>query len=235
MAVSENGKVARKLTVLVVDDHPVVVAGLAMIINSQRDLTCCAKADCIASARRKFNDCAPDLVTVDLRLPDGDGVDLIKHFIATKPCIPILVISSQDEVLYAERALKAGARGYLMKERAAEEIVMAIRTILSGELYFSAKVAAVALNQLAGRKAVGNHKALNALTDRELHVLQLLGAGLGTRMIAAKLGLSIKTIETHRENIKHKLHINSAAGLVHYAVNWVENRNQNPQASQGNP
>lgn len=221
-------KAKRKSRVLVVDDHPIVSFGLAQTINNEPDLACCCEARNLANARKLFESCKPDLVTVDLRLPDGDGVELIKYFTTADPSIPILVISLCDESIYAERALKAGARGYLMKEHAPGEIVSAIRMILGGELYFSARVAALALNQMAGRKAAAKNKSVEILTDRELQVLQLLGAGVGTRGIGSRLGLSMKTVETHRENIKHKLGISDAAGLVHYAVTWVERQDPRP-------
>ena len=216
----------RKCQVLIIDDHPIVSFGLAQAINNQPDMVCCGHAGTLASAKKIFETSKADVVTVDLRLPDGDGLELIKHLTSLRPSIFALVISLCDESIYAERALKAGARGYVMKEHGPEEIIAAIRSILNGELYFSAKVAAMALNQLAGRKPKGRGKSLEILTDRELQVLQLLGAGLGTRAIGGRLGLSVKTVETHRENIKHKLSIPNAAGSIHYAVNWVENRSQ---------
>jgi DNA-binding NarL/FixJ family response regulator len=211
-----------KSGILIVDDQPLILAGLTQVINGQEDMICCGVARSMASARKQFRDCRPDLVTIDLGLPDGDGLELIKEFNVAGATIPILVISQYDETIYAERALKAGARGYVMKERVSEDIVDAIRSMLKGELYVSAKVAALALFQMAGRKAGRKAECLEILTNRELQVLQLLGAGLGSRAAAEKLKLSIKTLETHRENIKRKLRIEDAAGLVHYATTWVD-------------
>ena len=210
--------------ILVVDDQPLILAGLTQIINRQEDLICCCEARSVAGAREAFHKCNPDLVTIDLGLPDGDGVELIEEFASEEPSVPILVISQHDEALYAERVLKAGAKGYVMKECGAEEIVTAMRSLLNGDLYVSSRVAALALQKLAGNKTKDSEHELDVLTNRELQVFQLLGAGLGSRAVANKLKLSIKTVETHRENIKQKLGIRDAAGLVHRATKWVQSQ-----------
>jgi DNA-binding NarL/FixJ family response regulator len=197
---------------------------LTHLINAQPDLTCCGGAGTLATARRAFAACRPDLVTMDLRLPDGDGVELIREFATAQPATPILVISQYNETVYAERVLKAGARGFVMKECVVEDIIRAIRSVLRGELFVSPNVAALALRQMAGRKTSGPGQSLAVLTNRELQVFQLLGAGIGSRAISVRLNLSIKTVETHRENIKHKLGLPGAAELVHCATSWVENR-----------
>lgn len=208
--------------VLVVDDQPLILAGLTQIINGAKDLVCCGEAMNIASAREAFHECKPDLVTIDLGLPDGDGMELIEEFAKEEPSVPILVISQCDESLYAERALKTGAKGYLMKDCRADEIVAAVHTLLKGELYVSPQVATMALQQMAGKKTGKLEDSLAALTNREFQVFQLLGSGVGSRAVANKLKLSIKTVETHRENIKQKLRIRDAAGLIHFATSWVE-------------
>jgi len=225
---SINGET--KARILVVDDHPLVREGLVQIIKRQRDLICCGEADCSASAEKAVAIHKPDLVTIDIRLQSGDGLDLIRALTVQNPELLTLVISQCDETLYAERALRAGARGYVMKERATDEVLTAIRTILAGELYVSPKIAAVALHKMIGAKPNGQAGGINLLTNRELQVLQLLGAGLSTRKVALKLGLSFKTIETHRENIKHKLGLSGAAELVRYATEWL-----NGQTSQHPP
>jgi DNA-binding NarL/FixJ family response regulator len=213
-----------KATVLVVDDHPLVCEGLAQIINRQKDLSCCGGADSLPALQKAIAARKPDLITIDIRLQWGDGLYLIGFLKTEYPSLPTLVISQCDEALYAERALKAGARGYVMKERATDEVLTAIRTILGGGLYVSPKIAALALSKMIGSRAPGESGGVGNLSNRELQVLQLLGAGLTSRNIAAKLGLSVKTIETHRENIKHKLGISNAVELVRYATNWLEGR-----------
>ena len=215
----------KKAEVLVVDDQPLVREGLIRIINREKDLNCCGAVESIASARYEVTAHKPDLVLMDILLPDGCGLDFIKHLGLEHPSVPVLVVSQCDEALYAERVLKAGARGYLMKNHATSAIPAAIRAVLAGELHVSPKIAALALHQMAGRKSWAQRDGLGNLTDRELQIFQLLGAGVNTRDIAGKLHLSIKTIETHRENIKRKLKLSSAADLIRYSTNWVERQN----------
>jgi DNA-binding NarL/FixJ family response regulator len=218
----ENGKDHTKKSIFVVDDHPLVREGLSQIIGRQEDLIYCGEASTILGARQAIGTLKPDLVTLDLRLPDGDGLEFIKDLSTEHPTLPVLVITQCDEMLYAERALKAGARGFVMKQRGTEDIVNAIRTILSGDLFVSPKISALALHKMVGNKARDGANNLGNLTDRELQVLQLLGAGIKTRAIAVKLNLSIKTVETHRENIKHKLGLPDSTALLRFASNWVD-------------
>jgi len=220
--------------ILIIDDQPVVLAGLTHIINGQEGLVCCAEAKSMASAREAFRACKPDLVTVDLGLPDGNGMELIEEFTREQPSVPVLVISQYEESHYAERVLRAGAKGFVMKDSGPKEIVEALRSVLNGGLYVSQRVATLALEQLAGKKAKTVNQALEVLTNRELQVLQLLGSGLGSRAVAAKLKLSIKTVETHRENIKQKLDIPDAAGLIHYATKWVAGGDGRGRRGKGN-
>jgi DNA-binding NarL/FixJ family response regulator len=214
----------------VVDDQPLVREGLIRIINREKDLNCCGAVESIASARYEVTARKPDLVLMDILLPDGCGLDFIKHLALEHPSMPVLVLSQCDETLYAERVLKAGARGYLMKNHATSAIPAAIRAVLAGEMHVSPRIAALALHQMAGRKSGAQRDgSLGNLTDRELQIFQLLGAGVNTRDIAGKLHLSIKTIETHRENIKRKLKLSSAADLIRYSTNWVERQNLGTQ------
>ena len=219
----------KRAEVLVVDDQPLVREGLIRIINREKDLNCCGAVESIASAQYEVAARKPDLVLMDILLPDGSGLDFIKQLMLEHPSVPVLVVSQCDETLYAERVLKAGARGYLMKNHATSAIPAAIRAVLAGELHVSPKIAALALHQMAGRKSGVQRDGLGNLTDRELQVFQLLGAGVSTREIAGKLHLSIKTIETHRENIKRKLKLSSAADLMRYSTNWVERQNMGTQ------
>jgi DNA-binding NarL/FixJ family response regulator len=214
----------KKAQILVVDNQSLVREGLIRIINRQKDLVCCAAVEGILAAQKELIVQKPDLILTDVLLPDGNGLDFVRNLTAEHPSSLILVVSQCDENLYAERALKAGARGFVMKNNAASEITAAIRAVLAGEFYVSRKIAALALHQMAGRKSGFQREGLGNLTDRELQVFQLLGAGISTRDIAEKLHLSIKTVETHRENIKRKLKLSNASELLRYATNWVESQ-----------
>lgn len=211
----------KKAEVMIVDDQPLVREGLIRIINRERDLNCDCAVESIMAARSQLASHQPDLLLMDILLPDGCGLDFIKQLTLEHSSLPVLVVSQCEETLYAERALKAGARGFLMKNEAPSGIPAAIREVLAGQFHVSPKVAALALHQMAGRKSGFQREGLGNLTDRELQVFQLLGAGVNTRDIAAKLHLSVKTIETHRENIKRKLKLSSAAELIRYSTNWV--------------
>jgi DNA-binding NarL/FixJ family response regulator len=206
------------------DDHPLVREGMIQLISRQADMVCCGETGSSVDLAKVVEKQKPDLVTIDIRLQNGDGLDSIKDLKDQFPSLLTMVISQCDEMIYAERALKAGARGYVMKERATDEVLAAMRTILAGELYVSPKVAALALHQLAQSKSHQHTGVIGNLSNRELQVLQLLGAGLSTRMVANKLGLSIKTIETHRENIKNKLNISNSTQLLRFATDWVNGK-----------
>ena len=216
--------IQKKAEILVVDNQSLVREGLIRIINRQKDLVCCAAVDGILAAQKELGVQKPDLILTDVLLPDGNGLDFVRNLTAEHPSLPILVVSQCDENLYAERALKAGARGFVMKNNAASEITAAIRAVLAGEFYVSRKIAALALHQMAGRKSGFQREGPGNLTDRELQIFQLLGAGISTRDIAEKLHLSVKTVETHRENIKRKLKLSNASELLRYATNWVESQ-----------
>lgn len=208
---------------MVADDHPIVRDGLVQLINQQTDLICCAEA---ATQTEVFTSVAahsPELLVLDLRLKDGDGLELIKSLKSQRPDLPVLVLSQFDEELYAERALRAGAMGYVMKEQASKEVVLAMRTVLQGKIYVTPTMTARLLQKaIATRPAPIATPDSGNLTDRELQVLQFLGSGLGTRQIAHEMHLSIKTVETYREHLKHKLNLRNAEELVYYARNWVE-------------
>lgn len=220
----------KKACVLVVDDHPLVRSGLSQIINQQSDVCCAAEADSPAEALKTLSHLTPDLVLLDLRLKNSDGLEFIKFLKSQHPSVRILVLSQFDEELYAERVLRAGANGYIMKDNATDEVLKAIRAILAGEIYLSTAMTSHLLKKtLTSRLHRGND--VERLTDRELHVLQLLGAGLSTRRIAEQMKLSVKTIETYREHLKYKLDLESAATLVQYATQWVEKQAPSPLAA----
>jgi DNA-binding NarL/FixJ family response regulator len=204
--------------VLVVDNHPSVRDSLVRLIQRQNDLTCCGEADTVLSAQQAVLREHPDLVILDLRLDQGDGLELIKILKSQLPRLRILVLSQLDEALYAERVLKAGAHGYLMKEEAAKEVLTAIKKVLAGDLYISHKMRELILRRMIDAPSIRPISGIESLTDRELQVFQMLGSGKSTRQIATELVLSFKTIETHRENIKAKMGLADATALIRQAT-----------------
>lgn len=205
--------------VLIVDDHPIVCQGLKAIIDLEVDLSVCGVAEDVVGALRVIAKKDPDIAIVDLNLKGGDGLELIKANHSQGRDLPILVLSMHDEGLFAERALRAGAKGYLMKQEASDKVINALRNILRGELFVSEALR----NRLAeASKAHPESDPVADLSDRELQVFRLIGLGQGTRNIAETLNLSIKTIESHRRNIKQKLGIRSAPELVRHAVRFCE-------------
>jgi DNA-binding NarL/FixJ family response regulator len=211
-----------KKRILIVDDHPMMRQGLAQLINSEPDLEVCAEADTAAQALHLVGTSKADLIIVDISLPDKNGLELIKDIRALFPELLILVVSMHDESLYAERVLRAGARGYLMKQEGGKKLMEAIRQILAGQIYVSEKMSATILEIFSGRRNHDGGSPMERLTDREFEVFQLVGEGRGTREIAAHLHLSVKTIEVHRANIKEKLRLKNATELVRCAMRWSE-------------
>src|SRR5205085_10827191 len=173
------------------------------------------------TAKRLVEQVQPDLMLLDLRLKSGDSLDLIKSLRVEHPELRVLVLSQYDELIFAERALRAGASGYIMKENATDEVLRAIRKVLAGELYYSEKVAAAVMQRTLHEKPAGPHAGIDVLSDREMQVFQLLGASYSAREIAEQFHLSRKTIETHSENIKHKLGLHNAAELKRFARKWA--------------
>lgn len=211
--------------IFIVDDHPVMRMGLVQLINSKTDLQVCGEAGNVREARDLIGQTKPDLVILDMTLPDGHGLELLKDIGALYEEVATLVLSSNDESVYAERVLKAGARGYIMKEAAATHLLDAIKTVLSGQIYVSQRMSQLIVAMFTGQKGRRNGSSpIDKLTDRELEVFQLLGEGKGSRDIAEQLGISIRTIDAHRAHIKEKLGINDANALVRQAVRWVESK-----------
>ena len=211
--------------ILIVDDHPIVRQGLAEMVNHEDDLLVCGQAEDAHQAMKAVKEQKPDMAIVDISLKETSGMELIKDLKAQYPNLPVLALSMHDESLYAERALRAGARGYIMKAEATEKVILAIRTILSGEIYISKKMASKMMRKLVGGSAEINTSPVERLSDRELEVFQLIGKGFGTRQISERLFLSIKTIETYRAHLKEKLNLEDAAELLQYAIQWVNSRN----------
>jgi DNA-binding NarL/FixJ family response regulator len=211
----------KKSPVVVVEDHPVLCDGLKQLINSQPDLACVGVAHDISGAKRLGEECKPDLMILDLRLKGGDVLDFIKTSRVEHPEVKMLVLSQYDELLFAERVLRAGASGYIMKENATDEVLRAIRKVLAGELYFSERVAAAVVQRTLREKPDSSRAGVERLSDREMQVFQLLGAAYSPREIAEQFHLSRKTIETHCEKIKHKLSLFTAAELKRFARQWA--------------
>jgi DNA-binding NarL/FixJ family response regulator len=208
--------------VLIVDDHPMMRQGLAQLIDNELDLKVVAEADTGGQGLDIVVAQKLDLALLDISLPDRNGLELIKDIRSLKPELPILIVSMHDEALYAERVLRAGARGYIMKQEGGKKLLQAIRQVLTGQIYVSEKMSARILETFSGRKPEASASPVARLSDREFEVFQLIGQGKGTKEIAQHLNLSVKTVEVHRAKIKEKLSLLSATDLVRYAVRWAE-------------
>lgn len=208
----------RKKTVFVVDDHPLLRQGLALMINREPDLTVCGEAEEAQTALKAIAAKQPDILIADISLNGPDGLDLLKSLRMLYPDLPVLILSMHDESIYAERALRARANGYIMKQEATEKVLIAVRRILSGEIYLSDRMANKLLHQYISGTAVDMRSRLSTLSDRELEVFRLIGEARSTRQIAEKLHLSIKTVETYQAHIKDKLSIRSGRELVQHAI-----------------
>jgi DNA-binding NarL/FixJ family response regulator len=221
MAKKQKSDEKPKINILVVDDHPIVRERLAELITQEPDLHVCAEAEDSHEALKAVAALLPDLAIVDITLKDTYGIELIKQLKERYPKLPILVLSMHDESLYGERALRAGAMGYLTKQEATKKVVTAIRRILAGEIFVSDKLSATILRKVAGGASTDGGSPLDVLSSRELEVFQLLGEGLGVRKIADNLFISVKTVEAHREHIKQKLNFKSSNELLRYAIEHV--------------
>jgi DNA-binding NarL/FixJ family response regulator len=221
----KNAAALLKRRIFLVDDHPVTREGLARLINHEPDLEVCGEAGTAAKAVPAIDALKPDLVIVDVSLATGaSGLELIKDLAARRARLPMLTLSTHDETLYAERALRAGAKGYVMKQEPTERVMRAIRKILSGEIYLSQAMNDRLLRKMAEPRSAPLATEIEQLSDRELEVYRLLGHGHGTRQIAGELHLSISTVETHRTHIKEKLQLATAPELVRHAVEWVHSQ-----------
>jgi DNA-binding NarL/FixJ family response regulator len=217
--VSQNQPVAKK-RIMVVDDHPIVRQGLALLINRESDLVVCGEAEDAMGAMHVVASARPDVLIVDISLNGPDGLDLLKHIRTTHPDLPVLVLSMHDESIYAERALRAGANGYIMKQEATEKVLVALRRILSGEIYVSHRIANRMLRHYITGAGTVRNSSIADLSDRELEVFRLIGEGHGTRQIAEELHLSVKTVESYQAHIKEKLSLRSARELMQHAIQW---------------
>ncbi len=210
-----------KVRVLLVDDHPVLRKGLAQLINQDPRLAVCGEAEDAPQAIKAIETLLPDLVIMDISLKLGNGIELLKTVKPHFPDLPVLVLSMHDETLYAERSLRAGAMGYLMKDDPAEQVLLAIGRVLAGEIFLSNRMKSRMMLQFAGRNRKAPSSTLEQLTDRELEVFRLIGAGRTTREIADHLHLSMHTVQAYREFIKAKLKLPNSTQLVQHAVHWT--------------
>jgi DNA-binding NarL/FixJ family response regulator len=221
--VSQTNTQTKKCRVLLVDDHPIVRQGLALLINREPDLDVCGEADDAHSAFKAIAALQPDMVVLDISMSGPDGLDVLKEIRSNTSSLPVLILSMHDESIYAERAMRAGANGYIMKQEATEKVLVAIRRILQGEVYLSDRLTNAMLQQYVRGGAGTKSSPLLNLTDRELEVYRLIGAGHGTRQIADELHLSVKTIESYQAHIKEKLALRNARELVQHAIEWTVN------------
>jgi DNA-binding NarL/FixJ family response regulator len=218
----------RKQKVFLVDDHPIVRERLAELISQEADLQVCGEAEDTNNALKSIAALQPDIAIVDITLKDTYGIELIKSLKEREGHIPVLVLSMHDESLYGERAIRAGAKGYLNKQEASKKVIAAIRTILAGEIFVSEKMKSAMLHKMSGGQRPEGGSPTDVLSDRELEVFQLLGQGLGVRQIAENLFISVKTVEAHREHIKQKMNFKSSSELLRYAIQSTLNEGSSP-------
>jgi DNA-binding NarL/FixJ family response regulator len=209
--------------ILIVDDHPIFRMGMKELINQEEDFTVCAMAANIAEALEALENKAPDMAIIDVALAEENGLDLVKEIHSKQKEFPMLVLSMHDESVWAERAIRTGARGYVMKKEASESVISALRSIRKGKIHVSKSMVSLLLHKLQDDPQSREKTAEERLTEREIEVFRLLGNGLSTREIAAKMNLGIKTIGTYRDRIKQKLGLKNAAGLTRQAVLWANN------------
>jgi DNA-binding NarL/FixJ family response regulator len=212
-----------KKNVLVVDDHPLLRQGLALLINQQQDMQVCGEAEEAHAAMQAITQRRPDIMILDISLNGPDGLELLKSIRASDPDLPVLILSMHDEAIYAERALRARANGYIMKQEATEKVLVAVRRILNGELYLSDRMSNKMLQHYIGGAPSMIQSRISSLSDRELEVFRLIGEGRATREIAEELHLSIKTVETYQAHIKEKLALRSGRELIQHAIQWKIN------------
>ncbi len=205
-------------SVLIVDDHPIVRQGLSQLINAEDDLEVCGNAATVEEALQSLSESYPDVVIVDLSLAHSDGLELIKEIRSETRHLPVLVLSMHDENMYAERLLSAGANGYIMKQAAADQLLIALRRVLAGGVYVSEHLGSSMIERIAGNDPKRTSNPIERLSNRELQVLNLIGRGKTTREVAENLTLSVKTVESHRQRIKKKLNLQTSAQLVQFAV-----------------
>jgi DNA-binding NarL/FixJ family response regulator len=223
LIVPEEAAQAARKRILVVDDHPLLRQGLAMLIDQQQDMEVCAEAEDAHAALLFITRTNPDIVILDISLKGPDGLDLLKSIRTIHPTLPVLILSMHDEAIYAERALRARANGYIMKQEATEKVLVAVRRILNGDVYLSDAMSSRMLQQYIDGAPSLLQSRIAALSDRELEVFRRIGEGQGTREIAEELHLSVKTVETYQAHIKEKLALRTGRELIQHAIQWKVN------------
>jgi DNA-binding NarL/FixJ family response regulator len=216
----EEEDIPQKMRVFLVDDHPIVRQGLTRLVNQEQDLTVCGEAEDAGSALERLRSARPDILILDISLKDSDGIELLKDLRKMHCDLPILILSMHDETFYAERSLRAGAKGYIMKQEATDLVLTAIRQILNGEVYVSERIAQKMISQYATGTEPSKPSSIESLSNRELEIFRLVGQGLRVREIAEKLQLSVKTVETYCVQIKDKLGLKTGREMVRYAIEW---------------
>lgn len=224
----KTAKPQQKTRVFIVDDHPIVRYGITRILNNEPDITVCGDADSAETAIEKIEKLRPDIIVVDISLKEMNGLQLTKLIHEHLPCVPVVILSMHDERMYANKALRAGASGYVMKEESSEKLVLAIRQILSGDIYVSEQVKKNIIHAYAGKDEGSKSSVIDRLSDREHEIFTLIGIGNSSRIIADKLCLSVKTIETHRSRIKDKLGLPDSTKLSLAAMEWARKENLVP-------
>ena len=230
----ETSDIKGKARIMIVDDHPIVRHGMALLINRQPDMMVCGEATNASNALKCIPSLNPHVIVIDISLQGMDGIELIKHIKARHPRIVTLVVSMHDESLYAERVLRAGALGYVMKQEANEDMIGSIRRVLNGEIAVSEAVASGMLHRYVENRYDPSCSPMESLSDRELEVFRLIGHGHPTRQIADELHLSIKTIEAYREHIKQKLQLKNGTELIRHAVQWPQSENEDNDVQHNN-
>mgnify|MGYP002624719582 FL=1 len=223
MSETKHPSDSKQKRIFLVDDHPLFREWLGLLLQREADLSICGEAEDIADAIKGIEATNPDIAVVDISLKTTHGLELVKDLQSRLPELPILVLSMHDESLYAERVLRAGARGYITKQEATKKILVAIRQVLAGEVYLSEKMAAKMVNKLVVGRRDKQSFSIERLTDRELEVFQLIGRGHNTRRIAEELHLGVKTVESYRARIKEKLKLQDGTELLQHAIQWVHN------------
>jgi len=225
MAEQKSALMEKKSKVFIVDDHPIVRQGLMQLINQESDFNVCGDAGDISSAKSSIEKARPDIVIIDIALGQASGIRLIEELVHQHPGIKIIALSMHDESVYGERCLKAGARGYIMKQEEPENVIAALKKVIDGEVYISENLREMFLNKFINKKYQTHGSSLSSLSNRELEVFQLFGQGLKTQQIADELHLSVKTVETHIEHIKRKMNFKNLHELTTNAIRWAVSQN----------
>ncbi|MDB6029438.1 MAG: two component transcriptional regulator, LuxR family [Verrucomicrobiales bacterium] len=212
----------KRIRIAIIDDHPILREGMAVFLNQQNDIEIVGEAETASQAVDLVERLKPEAIFLDISLKDSNGIDAIKSLKAVSPQLRILVLSMHDESIYAPRALRAGALGYVMKHESPETMLAALRKVIQGEIYVSAAMSTQMLNDLARGTPIARNSPVELLSNRQFEVLILIGKGFGTKQIAEQLNLGVKTIESHRTHIKRKLGLETGTQLVHYAIKWIE-------------